>query len=72
MRFAQERRMPEKQVEQLTEEERREIFKALVEAQDQAVGVEESRKLISERFGVPSDQVCLIEKEGLKEEWPPL
>jgi hypothetical protein len=51
---------------------RKEIFQALVETQDQAVGVARSRKIIAERFGVTVHQVKLIEQEGLDEEWPPL
>jgi hypothetical protein len=51
---------------------RKEIFLALVEAQDQKVGLEQSRRLVSERFGVTEDQIREIEREGLDNEWPPL
>jgi hypothetical protein len=54
------------------EAQRKEIFLALVEAQDQDVGVARSRKLIADRFGVSESQVKLIEQEGLDHEWPPL
>ena len=56
----------------LTEDRRKEIFLALVDAQDQAVGVPESRKLVAERFGVSERQVREIEQEGLDHQWPPL
>jgi hypothetical protein len=51
---------------------RREIFQALVETQDQDVGVARSRKLIADRFGLSETQVKQIEEEGLDHEWPPL
>jgi len=56
----------------LSEEKRKEIFLALVEAQDQEIGVAQSRKLMAERFGVTSSQVKEIEQEGLAQQWPPL
>jgi hypothetical protein len=57
---------------QLPEERRKEIFLALVEAQDQAVSVAQSRALVAERFGVTEDQIRRIEQEGLDRQWPPL
>ena len=54
------------------EARRKEIFLALVEVQDQEVGVARSRKVIAERFGVTEGQVRQIEQEGLDHEWPPL
>ncbi len=56
----------------LPEPQRKEIFLALVEAQDQEMPVAESRKAIAERFGITEDQVAVIEREGLDNEWPPL
>jgi hypothetical protein len=55
-----------------TEARRKEIFLALVEAQDQDLGVARSRRLIAERFGITEGQVRQIEQEGLDHEWPPL
>jgi hypothetical protein len=57
---------------QLPEERRKEIFLALVDAQDRAVGVAQSRKLIAEQFGLSENQVVQIEREGLDSQWPPL
>jgi len=57
---------------QLSVELRMELFRALVEAQDQEVGTVRSRQMIAERFGVPENEVRRIEEEGLQEEWPPL
>lgn len=51
---------------------RREIFLALVEAQDQSLGVRKSRKVVAERFGISVGVLKDIEQEGLDHEWPPL
>ena len=51
---------------------RKEIFLALVEAQDGGASVAESRKLIAERFDVSEQEVRDIEREGLDHGWPPL
>jgi hypothetical protein len=51
---------------------RKEIFHALVDAQDQEMSVAESRRWIAERYGVSEEQVRLIETEGLDAQWPPL
>ena len=58
--------------ESLTESRRKEIFLALVDAQDQEMTVAQSRKLIAERFGLQEIQVRDIEREGLDNQWPPL
>ncbi|MBY0524072.1 MAG: hypothetical protein K2R98_11770 [Gemmataceae bacterium] len=55
----------------LTEPQRREIFLALVEAQDR-MPVGESRKLIAKQFSVTDSQLKQIEREGLEGQWPPL
>jgi hypothetical protein len=57
---------------QLTDEQRKEIFLALVEAQDRALSVPQSRQLIAERFSLTDAQVRDIEREGLDQQWPPL
>jgi hypothetical protein len=56
----------------LSEQDRREIFRALVEAQDQGMRVAQSRAAIAERFGVAEAQIREIEREGLDHGWPPL
>jgi hypothetical protein len=57
---------------ELPEGWRREIFRALVEAQDQGVSVAESRKSVGRRFGITERHVRDIEEEGLNATWPPL
>ena len=65
--------MPLRSVEEYPPEARRkEIFQALVDAQDQEMGVPQSRKFIADRYGVSETQVRRIEQEGLDHEWPPL
>jgi hypothetical protein len=56
----------------LSEDRRREIFLALVEAQDGGTAVAASRAATAERFGVTERQVLAIEREGLDSNWPPL
>ena len=56
----------------LPEGRRREIFLALVDAQDRQAGVAESRRLVAGRFGVSEADVRRIEREGLDGLWPPL
>ena len=56
----------------LSEERRKEIFLALVEAQDSVMTVAQSRMAMAERFGVTESQVRQIEREGLDNAWPPL
>jgi hypothetical protein len=55
-----------------SEERRKEIFFALVDAQDHEMDVAQSRKLVVERFGVSENQVRQIEREGMENQWPPL
>jgi hypothetical protein len=56
----------------LPEDRRKELFRALVEAQDQAMSVAQSRSLIAQRFDVTEEDVRKIEREGLEGVWPPL
>ncbi len=61
---------PEDQL--LSETRRREIFLALVGAQDRKMSVLESRHWIAKRFRVSDRQIRRIECEGLDCQWPPL
>ena len=58
--------------EPLPEPLRKEIFLALVEAQDHGMSPAASRKLVAGRFGVSEDRVRKLEQEGLDNDWPPL
>ena len=56
----------------LSEAERKEVFLALVEAQDREMTVAGSRQAVAERFGLSEQQVRRIEREGLDGNWLPL
>lgn len=58
--------------EAVTVDQRRAIFRAVVEAQDAGMTVETSRAEAARRFEVTEAQVKAIEREGLEKEWPPL
>jgi len=58
--------------ELLSEESRKEIFLAIVDAQDHEMDVAQSHRFVMERFGVSENQVREIEREGLDRQWPPL
>ena len=55
----------------LSEPVRKEIFSALVEAQDQEMSVTESHREIARRFGISDEVLRTIEREGLDNNWPP-
>ena len=56
----------------LTVDQRRAIFRALVEAQDAGAGVDASRAAVADQFGVGVEQVRVVEREGEEKDWPPL
>jgi parallel beta-helix repeat protein len=56
----------------LSEMRRKEVFAALVRAQDQGLAIPESRREVTRRFGLSEDELRAIEQEGLDHEWPPL
>jgi hypothetical protein len=58
--------------ETLSEECRREVFAALVAAQDRGVGVGPSRWEVAVRYGLTAAEVTRIEEEGVDNDWPPL
>lgn len=55
-----------------TPEQRKEVFRAVVEAQDRGDTVAASRAEAARRFSLTEDQVKEIEREGLANNWPPL
>ncbi len=58
--------------QELSEERRKEIFLALVTAQDGQISVAQSRVAIGGQFSLSESQVRQIEREGLDKQWPPL
>ena len=61
--------MPDKP---LSEEQRKEVFLALVDAQDHDMDVGQSRQHVAARYRVSEGQIRQIEREGLDNCWPPL
>jgi hypothetical protein len=51
---------------------RKDIFRAVVEAQDGGMAVAASRAAVAAQFGVSEAEVRDIEREGLAAGWPPL
>jgi hypothetical protein len=64
--------VPDEADEHVSEERRKEIFQALVDAQDHEMTVPQSRQAVAARFRVSESQVQQIEREGLDNNWPPL
>jgi hypothetical protein len=56
----------------LSQDDKRNVFLALVEAQDSGMTVLQSREVVAKRFGLTERQVRHIEREGLDGQWPPL
>jgi hypothetical protein len=56
----------------LSEEQRKQVFFALVHAQDHEMEVAQSRPHVAARYGLIEGQVRQIEREGLDYRWPPL
>jgi hypothetical protein len=48
---------------------RQRMFHLLVTAQDMEMSVAESRRMITDKFGVSEDQVRRIEREGMQRGW---
>lgn len=56
----------------IPEDRRREVFRALVEAQDGGLGVAASRRKVAAEQGLREADLLAIEQEGIREDWPPL
>ena len=57
----------------LTIQQKREIFHALVEAQDAGLmSVAETKEHVSKQFDITDSQLTQIIDEGIDKEWPPL
>jgi hypothetical protein len=57
---------------QLSQEQRMDLSRSLVEAQDSEMTVAQSHRAIAQRFGASEAQVRAVEREGLEGNWPPL
>ena len=56
----------------LMEEQRREVFRTLVELQDQGWSAQESRRQIADQFAIAVAVLADVEREGIGKQWPPL
>ena len=56
----------------IPEGDRRVIYSALLDAQDQLMAVAQAHSAMAQWFRVSEDQVRAIEEEGMANEWPPL
>jgi hypothetical protein len=54
------------------DEKRKEIFRTLVELQDNGCETEKSRLKIADQFRISVLEVQDIEREGIANQWPPL
>jgi hypothetical protein len=57
---------------EIDERLRREVFRALVEAQDAGSSVLQSRADVARHYRIAAHEVRRIEGEGIDKEWPPL
>jgi hypothetical protein len=57
---------------ELHEIDRKEIFRQIVRLQDEGVSLNDTRRRVSEEWGIDIDVVREIETEGIKSGWPPL
>jgi hypothetical protein len=56
----------------LSEENLRAVFAALVKAQDEGTAVSDSHNLVAQHLGVKLEVVQVAESLGLENSWPPL
>ena len=57
----------------LTVQQKREIFHALVDAQDSGLmTIAQSKEHVSKQFEITDAQLTQIIDEGIEKEWPPL
>jgi ribonuclease HII len=56
----------------LSAEQRKAIFRSVIEAQDAGQSVEGSRKAVAKQYEVSEELVKKIEQEGSDKDWPPL
>ena len=64
--------MPDESHPPMSKERRQEVFRALVQAQDGGATVQDSRLQAARLFGLETDEVRRIEREGIEGGWPPL
>jgi len=58
--------------ETVDEDQRKEVFRVLVELQDGGSTADQSRSQVAEQFSMSVRDVQAIEREGIANQWPPL
>jgi hypothetical protein len=61
-----------KMTDPIQEVQRKEVFRVLVELQDEGSPTEQSRSQVAEQFSMSLRDVQMIEREGIAKQWPPL
>ena len=69
--FRNEMRIP-MMIEPLREEQRKEVFRTLVELQDEGCAAEQSRIQVAAQFSINVREVQDVEREGITKQWAPL
>ena len=62
----------DKAVKPISMEERKAIFLALVQSQDEGMSLVLSRRAIAKQFEINDRRLRQIEQEGIDGNWPPL
>ena len=57
---------------QLTNDQKMEAFRILVESQDGGAKVSDSRQRVADQFSLDVQEVIAIERFGITNNWPPL
>jgi hypothetical protein len=58
--------------DRMNDNREKEIFRRIVQLQDEGVSVTESREQIANDLSMTVEQIKEIERKGLEEVWPPL
>lgn len=58
--------------DKLREEQRKEVFRTLVELQDGGCAADQSRVWVAAQYSIQVQEVRTVEREGLTKQWPPL
>lgn len=56
----------------LTDEQRKEVFRVIVETQDQGMSVADSRRQVASDYSLSEGEIRDIERAGIEGKWPPL
>ncbi len=57
---------------EISEDQKKEVFRVLVETQDGGAAVSESRQQVATKFDLDVSAVVAVEREGVANSWPPL